>query len=649
MSDINRARDALHACNPSCGRDEWVELAMAAKAAGLNLKTFDQWSSQADNYNERDTAAVWQSIKRDTGISERTLFKAAHDAGWRPERNGNANRAARPAERTKPPHPSASAADVWARCRPATAAHPYIERKQGTADGLRVVPEGDPLTITGESMAGALVVPVRALGGGDPVSLQFIADRKLNLPGAPMAGVFIVGELHAGCAAFLSEGIGQAWACWKATGHAAVVCFGWGRVRGVAADLRKRDASMRLVLVPDAGKESDAEAIARDVGGLLVKMPEGSPNNFDANDYALREGHDALEVLLADAKRPTTPEPARFKLLSVADLHAMPRMRWLIQSVLAETGVGAIFGPSTSGKSFLALDMTAALAERREWFGHRIKKADARIVVIVLEGEAGFRLRVEAWEKANGRAFPAGVRFVFGAFGLNDRNDVLALAASIDEAGGADLIAIDTLNRATPGADENSAKDMSVTLEGCAELQRTTGGFVLLVHHQGKDASKGMRGHSSLFAAMDCVIEVNRTDAQRGWTVAKAKDGRDGEHHAFRLEIVELGHDEDGEQVTSCVVRLDHAPVARSPKPPKGGNERIVYDALGPLLRKSGHFGKAGAPAQRPCIKLDDAIDGVRDRLTVEPKRRSERTRQALTSLVASGVLGSNEGWLWLN
>ena len=332
----------------------------------------------------------------------------------------------------------------------------------------------------------------------------------------------------------------------------------------------------------------------------------------------------------------------------MAQLHAMPRMRWLIHAVLPEAGCAAIFGPSTTGKSFLALDVVAAIAECRDWFGHRVKKAGARILMIVLEGEAGFRLRVEAWEKANCRPFPESVRFVLSFFRLNDRTDVLALAAAIDQAGGADLIVIDTLNRATPGADENSSRDMSATLEGCAELQGTTGGLVLLVHHQGKDPTKGMRGHSSLFAAMDAVIEVSRSDDRREWCIAKSKDGSDGQTHAFRLEVVDLGEDEDGETITSCVIRFDDAPVSKRPKPPKGGNQRIVFDALQPLFREAHHIGKAGAPAIRPCIALDDAINGVRGRLTVEPKRRTERARQAITSLVASGVLGLNEGWLWL-
>ena len=46
---------------------------------------------------------------------------------------------------------------------------------------------------------------------------------KPNLPGAPMSGCFVVGELALGGLVYVVEGIGTAWACWKATGAAAVV------------------------------------------------------------------------------------------------------------------------------------------------------------------------------------------------------------------------------------------------------------------------------------------------------------------------------------------------------------------------------------------------------------------------------------------
>ena len=652
--DLDRARDALHAISPGLPRDEWVRVGMAAKAAGLGFDDFDRWSAQADNYEARAARDTWRSFKPDGRTGAGSLFYLARAEGWSDKgehaaRNAPTKPAGRPAEPRKAPRPSTGAAEVWQRLEAAAVGHPYITAKQGTAEGLRVVPAGDPLRIAGQSVAGWLVVPVTPLGESEPTSLQFIpppgTGKKLNLPGAPVAGVFIVGDMATGGAVYVCEGVGQAWACWKATGAAAVACFGWGRVRGVAAELRQRDPTARLALVPDAGLEAEAEAVAREVGAEFVTMPEGSPRNFDANDYAQREGFDALEVLLSRASEPPKPEP-RYRLLNPADLQALPPLAWRVRGVLPAVGVAALFGPSASGKSFLGFDLAAHIAEGREWFAHRVTAAP--VVYVALEGEAGFKLRADAWEQGNGRKLPPGLRLVLQGFKLT--GDVPDLAAAIVAAVGAGAVVfVDTLNRAAPTADENSSRDMGEILEGAKELQALTGGLVVLIHHTGKDAARGLRGHSSLFAAMDAAVEVSRDGDRREWKVSKAKDGQDGEAFPFRLEVVQLPPDEDGEPVSSCVVRRDvsAADIARV-KLPQGGNQRLVLEALRPMFKASPVFGKAGAPAPRPCIELEAAIGAAAGRLTCPTDRRAERTREAVTGLVARGVLGCNEGWLWL-
>ena len=69
--------------------------------------------------------------------------------------------------------------------------------------------------------------------------------------------------------------------------------------------------------------------------------------------------------------------------------------------------------------------------------------------------------------------------------------------------------------------------------------------------------------------------------------MAKSKDGEDGEVHPFRLDVVEVDTDEDGEAITSCVIVPEENIVAmvRRAKVPSGGNQRIVWDALGEWFR----------------------------------------------------------------
>jgi hypothetical protein len=360
------------------------------------------------------------------------------------------------------------------------------------------------------------------------------------------------------------------------------------------------------------------------------------------------EWKDGREARRATAAAIPSAPPRAFTLLTPAAVLTRPRMAWGIKGVVPERGLLTIYGAWGSGKGFLKVSMAAALAEGVDWFGYRTKKP-WRVVCIELEGAEGVRQRIEAWEEYHGRIFPEGVKFIFDNFRLCDPLDVVALGDAVEAAGGADLVLIDTLNRAAPELDENSSRDMGLVIDGCRQLEELLHCVVGLVTHTGKDASRGMRGHSSLPAAADAAIEVRNGPGGREWAIGKMKDGADGASHRFRLEVVDLGVDEDGDAITSCVAvpdLADDAPVR--PALPGGGNQRIVYDALGPVLREFGQYGKAGAPATRPCIEIETAVSKVRDRLPVESARRNERAREAIKGLVARRVLGFNEGWLWL-
>ena len=362
---------------------------MAAKAAGLGKETCETWSAQADSFNPRDFNDTWLSIKNGKGVGEGTLFHMAAEHGWRMGGNSEApaKLVKRPVEAPRKPAPGMSPADVWSHCDPATNAHLYVQAKAATGvplDSLRVVPEGDLLRITGQNMAGALVVP--AYGPDGLQSLQLIpppgTGKKLNLPGAPMVGAsFTVGEVVPSGVVYVCEGIGTAWACWQATGHPAVVCFGWGNVARVAAHLRQQDKAARLVLVPDTGKEDSAFKIAAKLEALVACMPEGEEHNFDANDLAQREGGDVLADLLNSASEPDKPEPL-LKPVSVFDVltNPAPAPAFVWDDYLPR-GVVALWGAhGGTGKSTCALMLAVAVVTGRTLFGASTTPAPAVFV-----------------------------------------------------------------------------------------------------------------------------------------------------------------------------------------------------------------------------------------------------------------------------
>jgi putative DNA primase/helicase len=472
-SDTDRARDALHTIPPDLDRTAWVKAGMGFHAAGGDFDTFDQWSAQADSYNAAAARATWRSFKAAPGgVGAGSLFGMAREHGWTERSASDRPRPAPAAPRKaaappRKPAPGMSPAQVWERCHPAIAAHPYIARKQAQGvplDGLRVVPADDPLRIMREPMAGALVLPGYS-ADGLLQSLQFVTTgevaarlgkaSKPNLPGAPMAGAsFIVGDVVPGGVVHIVEGIGAAWACWQATRAAAVVCFGAGNMGKVAAALRERDATARLVLVPDVGKEADAARIAAEHGCAVAAMPEGEEQNFDAWDYAAREGGDVLALLMESASEPPKPEPL-LKPVSVFDVLTCPAPPpAFVWDGYLPRGVVALFGAhGGTGKSTIALMLAVATVTGRPLFGVATEQSPA--VFVSLEDGAGIvRHRL------------AGICRAWGV-------DPLALA---------DLYIVDgTENPELFAADQRSAGDVTNTYAELARLVQSTGAGLVVV------------------------------------------------------------------------------------------------------------------------------------------------------------------------
>ena len=150
-------------------------------------------------------------------------------------------------------------------------------------------------------------------------------------------------------------------------------------------------------------------------------------------------------------------------------------------------------------------------------------------------------------------------------------------------------------------------------------------------------------------------MEVSRDGERREWKMNKSKDGEDGEAHPFRLEVVEVGTDEDGEPITSCVVVPEEnaGNAVRRVKLPNGGNQRLVWDALKEMFKANCDRRPEGAPEElpigRPVLSLEAAIEGSKNRLVCDADQRGYRARLAITSLVSSGFLTFREGWLWVS
>lgn len=224
---------------------------------------------------------------------------------------------------------------------------------------------------------------------------------------------------------------------------------------------------------------------------------------------------------------------------------------WLVEDVVPRAQVGVIYGASGSGKTFFALDMACTVHRGLEWRSKHVEQADT--FYIAAEAGNGIKKRIAAYLQFKGDGpMPW---FVDYQPNLATLESVHAISESIKlRSSRAGLIFVDTLALSHDG-DENSSKDMSLILRNCKVLSDDTGALVVLVHHTGKDESRGMRGSSAIYAGADFVLEISASGKDHAMVVDKLKDGERGAEFPFILPAVEVGTTPRGKVITSCYVK----------------------------------------------------------------------------------------------
>lgn len=209
------------------------------------------------------------------------------------------------------------------------------------------------------------------------------------------------------------------------------------------------------------------------------------------------------------------------RLVSDEEMECRPPPEYLIDGLLVRDSLGAIYGASGSGKTFVALSWALSVATGSWWQGRRVVRGPA--LFVAAEGSGGLGARIGAWKAHNGFHGKAGLMVLPEPICIMD-----AVAARVvgeaSRVRGAVLVVIDTVARSMPGGDENSAKDIGRLVDGADTVRRLSGACVLFVHHTGKDQSAGMRGNSALHAAVATVIACKGGDGRLVLDCAKQKD-----------------------------------------------------------------------------------------------------------------------------
>ena len=292
-------------------------------------------------------------------------------------------------------------------------------------------------------------------------------------------------------------------------------------------------------------------------------------------------------------------------------------VEWLIQDVLPKKAFAALYGPPGSYKSFVALDIAEAVATGRAWMGREVQAVGA-VLYICGEGFGGIGARIKACKMHHATQAGAEIYVIRAAINMrSSAEDFDLLVASIkdlmDRTGVQfELVQIDTLARAFGGGNENNSEDMGAFIHNAGRIQRMLNCAMMVLHHSGKDATKGLRGHSSLLGAVDTQLELLKIDSHPNpaspiagsgiLTISKQKDGQDGMKIGFEMVKVEIKQSELGigdAQISLAVRASDEAiqqqakdqAVQREGKPRKlQENQQTALNAIHKALEKHGRM-----------------------------------------------------------
>jgi len=212
----------------------------------------------------------------------------------------------------------------------------------------------------------------------------------------------------------------------------------------------------------------------------------------------------------------STPElAAPYRTLPAAQL-ADPSapLRWLLTDLFLVGAAGILGGAPKTGKSFFALELAVAVASGTAAAGRFAVPVPGPVLLCAAEDPPAVVVqRLAALAAGHEHALPTLPVEVIVEPGVRLPDGLERLALTVAQRQPR-LLVLDPLIR-LHRADENSAAEMAVILDGLRTLARATDCAILLVHHTRKApaggiAGHGLRGSSDLHAFGDTNLYLRR-------------------------------------------------------------------------------------------------------------------------------------------
>ena len=455
---------------------------------------------------------------------------------------------------------------------------------------------------------------------------------------------------------------------------------GWGYATKIVESLLPVVKSIRVLDLPHLSHKEDAfewvNKYAQD-RSTLAQIAKACPivESTDQVRTPQRLIETPPDPFLTHNNEPKEDQPNSRKKLLVESWDSIKDepVEWLVDSIIPKKAFVALYAPPASWKSFIALDLAEAIATGRDWMGYKIPKKGA-VLFISGEGYGGMGARVSACKIQNQSPDGANLYIIRAQLNLRSSpedftellNAINDLIAEIGEP--IELIILDTLMRMAGGEfNESSSEDMGGFITQTGKLQEIFECALLVIHHTGKDISKGLRGHSSLLGGCDTVLEIQRQDSVINSAdpsvignailkVSKQKDGADSIEVGIEVVLVEIGTSTLGFEITtSLAIRHNQDIAGGNSKAGKnnagfGQNQRLEMDSLMKVIKAKGSYREVDGTS-RYGVSLDDwkaefwSMKGCTEEDKPTFKKAWLRARERLVS-VNKVVIGS--GWVWL-
>lgn len=315
---------------------------------------------------------------------------------------------------------------------------------------------------------------------------------------------------------------------------------------------------------------------------------------------------------------------------------------YLVYGAIERNDLGMIYGDAAAGKTYLSIDLAVSLAAGLNWMNRWKTGAPRKVLYFIAEGRRAFFRRILA--AVNGMTqHGIDVKHVYD---LVEQNFIVVPEVpqlyQIDakryvthyielwrqmNKPQVDMFFVDTLARASVGAEENSSKEAGIVIDSLTLMQKEIGSAATFIHHSNRTGA--YRGSSAYRGAIDFCFRVEGVYREpRKLTIDKIRDGElDGPIAGAEYIAVFRGDEASGQSYTTWLTDGEAAKIS--------AGAELKKDTLPPALLQC----IADNPdlSQNQIVKNCDGTNGW-------PKASQKTVINSLKALITNGEVKQKLG-----